>query len=318
MAFKMKGWAPKGPLTYRGGGEATNMPTTNPAVNNENSRRQKTKLERVRKLWNDPNYHSRAYKSKYENDPNINPNLKPDYPTDEAIKAWENLNDDVNITGMKVEKGQQALSLDHDDIHNLQVAVQRGGLDKATRDAYVAAINRGPGQPMVVDPESGELNFQTNTGGIVTQPGSSDAMNNLLTTLNKGRGSQKYPDIDEEKIKKDDRKKLMRDVSREARKFEIGGADETNRLKNIPEEKEEEEVITTFKPRKKDPASLSVNNKGGKTLSQKRAAAVNQKKLSSYSKAWESNKGGVQSKYKNKAEFVKAAEDWWAKKGLDK
>ena len=48
----------------------------------------------------------------------------------------------------------------------------------------------------------------------------------------------------------------------------------------------------------------------------KRAASVGKSKLSSYDKAWKDNKGGIQDKYKNKAEFVRAAEAWWAKKGL--
>ena len=48
----------------------------------------------------------------------------------------------------------------------------------------------------------------------------------------------------------------------------------------------------------------------------KRATSVGKSKLSSYDKVWKANKSGVQQKYKNKAEFVKAAEAWWAKKDL--
>ena len=274
MAFKMKGWAPKGPLRYKGGGEATNMPTSNPAF----------KIE----------------------DPVI---------SGDSGSSYENLNDDVNITGMRIEPGQQTLSLDHDDIHNLQVAVQRGGLDKATKDAYVAAINRGPGKPMVVDPESGELNFQTSTGAITTRSGSSDAMSNLLTTLDRGRGNQKkreeainMPTMPLETIKPS--------------KIKVNTPEFTPKIQKMNVDQWKKDYMD-----KGDSAPTGPNitnnrniegNKGAKTLSQKRAAAVNKNKLSSYTKAWESNKGGIQSKYKNKAEFVKAAEAWWAKKGLDK
>ena len=274
MAFKMKGWAPKGPLTYKGGGEATNMPTSNPAF----------KIE----------------------DPVI---------SGDSGSSYENLNDDVNITGMRIEPGQQTLSLDHDDIHNLQVAVQRGGLDKATKDAFVAAINRGPGKPMVVDPESGELNFQTSTGAITTRSGSSDAMSNLLTTLDRGRGNQKkreeainMPTMPLETIKPS--------------KIKVNTPEFTPKIQKMNVDQWKKDYMD-----KGDSAPTGPNitnnrniegNKGAKTLSQKRAAAVNKNKLSSYTKAWESNKGGIQSKYKNKAEFVKAAEAWWAKKGLDK
>jgi hypothetical protein len=48
----------------------------------------------------------------------------------------------------------------------------------------------------------------------------------------------------------------------------------------------------------------------------KRAASVGKNKLSSYDKVWKDNKGGIQQKYKTKADFVKAADAWWAKKGL--
>ena len=48
----------------------------------------------------------------------------------------------------------------------------------------------------------------------------------------------------------------------------------------------------------------------------KRAASVGKSKLSSYDKVWKDNKGGIQQKYKTKADFIKAADAWWAKKGL--
>tara|TARA_R110002012_G_scaffold307864_1_gene513638 strand:+ start:289 stop:1254 length:966 start_codon:yes stop_codon:yes gene_type:complete len=321
MAFKMNGWAPKGPLKYKGGGKATNMPTAKSAFLNENNINERSAKDYANSSQ------SRAWLNDMYGDKSLTRN-------EDSGSYYENLNDDVNITGMQVEEGQQTLSLDHDDIHNLKIAIQKGGLDKATRDAYMAAINEGPGKPMVVDPKSGELNFQTDTGGIVTRPGSSVAMNNLLTTLDQGRGSQEYPDIDEEQIKKDDRKKFMRDVSREARKIENEGVDSSNRLKYIREEKEEEEPVKIFKPgdknNKKDlkktppsDASITKNiniegNKGGKTLSQKRAAAVGKEKLDTYAKAWNDNRGNIRSKYKTQAQFEKAAKKWWAKKGLDK
>ena len=287
MAFKMKGWAPKGPLRYKGGGKAINMPTSNPAF----------KIE----------------------DPVI---------SGDSGSSYENLNDDVNITGMRIEPGQQTLSLDHDDIHNLQVAVQRGGLDKATRDAYIAAINRGPGKPMVVDPESGELNFQTSTGAITTRPGSSDAMNNLLTTLDQGRAGGNYPEpLDEEQMQKDQTKQFTRDITRDVKRSGIENVDKSNRLTYIPEEKEDEEKVEIYKPGKKDSESTGKNitdsrniegNKGGKTLSQKRATSVGKEKLDTYAKAWNDNRGNVRSKYKTQAQVEKAAKEWWAKKGLDK
>ena len=281
MAFKMKGWAPKGPLTYKGGGKAANMPISNPAFRSEN------------------------------------PNMRADNRARHVDSSgfYENLNDDVNITGMEVGEGQQTLSLDHNDIHNLRVAVQRGGLDKETKDAYLAAINRGPGQPMVVDPNSGELNFQTNTGAITTRSGTSDAMSNLLTTLDRGRGNQKKreeaintPTMPLETIK--------------ASKIKVNTPEFTPKIQKMDVDQWKKDYMDKDDGAPTGPSITKdrniEGNKGTKTLSQKRAAAVNKNKLSSYTKAWESNKGGIQSKYKNKAEFVKAAEAWWAKKGLDK
>jgi hypothetical protein len=270
MAFKMKGWAPKGPLTYKGGGKATNMPKANTVFRKEDA------------------------------------NMEAD-----NRGFYENLNDDVNITGMKVGEGQQTVSLDYDDIHSLKVALQRGGLDEETKNAYAAAIERGPGNPMVVDPRSGELNFQTGTGAIITQPGSSDAMNNLLTTLDKSRGRSKSR---EEAINTPTRLETVK-PSRIKTKY-----DSKEFVPNFKKPVTPRENISTDMPDiTLRPSDRNIEgNKGSRTLSQKRAAAVDKKKLSSYGKAWESNKGGVQSKYKNKAEFVKAAEDWWKKKGLDK
>ena len=93
------------------------------------------------------------------------------------------------------------------------------------------------------------------------------------------------------------------------------------------EEKEDEDKVEIYKPGKKDSESTGKNitdsrniegNKGGKTLSQKRATSVGKEKLDTYAKAQNDNRGNVRSKYKTQAQFEKAAKEWWAKKGLDK
>ena len=44
------------------------------------SQKMQEKLERERRLWDDPNYHSEAFKRRNKDNPLVNPYLKPDYP----------------------------------------------------------------------------------------------------------------------------------------------------------------------------------------------------------------------------------------------
>jgi len=283
MAFKMKGWAPKGPLTYKGGGKAASMPTTNPAFRSENT------------------------------------NTVVNESTD---AGYTHLNDEINPNAVNmdwVNENHTTVKLSHDDIQNLMVAVQRGGLDEATKKAYSDLINRGAGSTTVFGEK--EMNYQTNTGGVVTNPKSAHAISSVLDALNKGRGNQQ---------KREDAKNTPTSLSTiKPSKLKVDTPKFNPKIQKMDVDQWKRDYMIKDDGAPTGPNNTSTNtninnnrniegNKGTKTLSQRRADAVNQKKLSSYGKAWESNKGGVQGKYKNKAEFVKAAELWWKAKGLDK
>jgi len=296
MAFKMKGWAPKGPLKYKGGGKATNMPTTNSAFPNENNTNERSARDYANSSQ------TRAWLNDMYGDKNLTKN-------EGSGGSYGNLNDEIdpNAKNMDwVNENHTTVKLSHDDIHNLKIAVQRGGLDEVTKKAYGDLINRGAGSTTVFGEK--EMNYQTNTGGVVTNPKSAHAISSVLDALNKGRGNQQ---------KREDAKNTPTSLS----------TIKPSKIKTKYDSKNYQ-MNYRFEPKISNNTSTNTNinnnrniegNKGpttNKTLSQKRAAAVNQKKLSSYGKAWESNKGGVQGKYKNKAEFVKAAEAWWETKGL--
>ena len=274
----MKGWAPKGPLTYKGGGKAANMPTSNPVFNK-----------------------------------NVNTTQSSPY---NYYKSFED---------HEVGKNQEAVTLDMNDLSAVRSALARGDLDKDTQDLfnYVASSGGSGFKPVQLHTGKGGTEFfNPQTSSWKTGSRSDAASEALMNVINRSRSDRKrqkdavnqpteFRDpVGHENVHFETSTpgiNVMKGDSRARHLDSSGFYENQNKSTNI-------EGKTAMKPSTRN----IEGNKGAKTLSQKRAAAVNKNKLSSYTKAWESNKGGIQQKYKNKAEFVKAAEDWWAKKGLDK
>ena len=264
----MKGWAPKGPLTYKGGGKAANMPTTDPVFNK-----------------------------------NVNTTQSSPY---NYYKSFED---------HEVGKNQEAVTLDMNDLSAIRSALARGDLDKETQDLfnYVASSGGSGFKPVQLHTGKGGTEFfNPQTSSWKTGSRSDAASEALMNVINRSRSDRKR-----QKDAVNQPTEFRDPVGHENVRFETstpGINIPKGVTRGVTESKSTGIEGTAMKPSTRN----IEGNKGAKTLSQKRAAAVNKDKLSSYTKAWESNKGGIQQKYKNKAEFVKAAEDWWAKKGLDK